>query len=130
MSNKRSLVFSSPNKSDKSEVLFSADSDFKFKQDIDWSSGMLITVPHHGSEENSFAYSRFRNETNGLLKKISWVRSDKRFRKRPGQSFRSAIGTKYCTICSNSTLPKQNVELITTNVEWVPRTPSVRKCSC
>lgn len=57
--NRTSLVFYSPQCP---AVLFTADSDLKFKQSISWTNGMIITAPHHGSIHNQNAYDRFSKE--------------------------------------------------------------------
>ena len=128
-SNKQSLVFVSPKDKTNSGVLFTADSDLSFGQAIPWYDGMIITSPHHGSESNNYAYARFLQET-GREIDVAWVRSDGKFMHRPGKSYLGVCGRKYCTICRQCKLPKQNVRMITlrSNNFWKP--VKTRKCRC
>jgi hypothetical protein len=105
--NEQSLVFMSPNKDGDPGVVFTADSKLSFCQQISWHDRIIITAPHHGSEANQHAYSRFKNETGGI--DVCWVRSDGRFLKRPGKSFVTINSRKFCTLCRNSALRKQDV---------------------
>jgi len=66
--NRTSLVFHSPRYP---AVLFTADSDLKFKQSISWTNGMIITAPHHGSIHNQNAYDRFSKEASSC--KPLWI---------------------------------------------------------
>lgn len=127
--NKHSLVFLSPNDEVSPGVLFTADSDLSFYQRIPWHDQMIITSPHHGSENNRNAYLRFNRETSGKLS-VVWVRSDRRSR-RPGKSYLKVKGDKYCTVCRGSILPKQNVQLAFSkfNNAWQPFN-NTRKCQC
>jgi len=127
-SNRESLVFMAPSTDDSPAILFTADSDLSFNQPISWTPGMLITAPHHGSEKNKKAYDRFRRETCSNIKDVTWVRSDGRFKGRPGPSYLQAPGTRYCTICRGSMLPKQNVRLVSQLNTWQPI--STRTCCC
>jgi len=83
--NKQSLVFISPSNEKEPAALFTADSDLNFSQPIPWSNGMIITAPHHGSENNANAYAQFIKGTSRNLYAV-WVRSDGRFKTRPGNS--------------------------------------------
>jgi hypothetical protein len=125
--NKRSLVFYSPDADDGPGVLFSADSDLSFSEAIPWHSGMIITTPHHGAESNASAYQRFRNETRFDLPVI-WVRSDGKYKNRPGPSYLGVSGRRFCTICRGSSIPKQNVYLVLQKGNWQP--VATRKCHC
>ena len=136
--NEKSLVFLAPEDSNRPGVLFTADSDFKLF-DIQHPSptlSMIVTTPHHGSEENENAYKKI----NGWHKNPSsliWVRSDQRNnilkKGRPGNSFLSVSGQKLCTIChppSNQT--KQVVKLSHSQsglVKWFWDS-NVRTCQC
>jgi hypothetical protein len=142
--NKQSLVFLGLEKKNKPGVLFTADSDFKLFN-IQYPSptlSMIITTPHHGSEENENAYkaiNSWHNNPNYLI----WVRSDqinnnlysphRLYRGRPGNSFLKLSGQKLCTICrppSNQT--KQAVKLSHSQsclVKWVGDS-NVRTCQC
>ena len=126
MSNKQSLVFMSPNEEDSPGVLFTADSELSFPQQIRWHNHMIITSPHHGSEHNNYAYKRFLNEAGGI--DVVWVRSDGKFAYRPGNSYLTVNGRKYCTWCRGTGLPKQNIQLILHNNIW--QHIHMRKCQC
>jgi len=70
-----------------SGVLFTADSDLR---DVDLPpnlSGAIITAPHHGSEANARAYSKVCARLGASQPGITWVRSDGRFRERPGPTY-------------------------------------------
>jgi len=128
--NKESLVFTSPEGNRGCDrVLFTADSDLKFRQAIPWRDKMIITSPHHGSEHNKHAYQRFRKETGNEME-VFWVRSDRKTVHRPGKSFLSVSGQKYCTLCRNSKLAKQSVRLSVNKnfTSWQP--VASRKCHC
>jgi hypothetical protein len=125
--NRESLVFQAPISNDHPPVLFTADSDLKFGQPIPNAPGMLVTAPHHGSEDNAYAYRRLSNPT-GPRPSLTWVRSDEETKKRPGKSYVSASGTKYCTACRPYNLSKQNVRLSLVSGQWVPA--SARTCCC
>ncbi|MGQ9507230.1 MAG: MBL fold metallo-hydrolase [Candidatus Bathycorpusculaceae bacterium] len=127
--NKQSLVFLSPKDNVSPGVLFTADSDLSFYQTIQWHDQMIITAPHHGSENNSYAYTRFIRETQGKLNVI-WVRSDRRLSHRPGISYLAASGDKYCTVCRGSRLPTQNVQLAFSRFNSVWQPINTRKCQC
>jgi len=88
---------------------------------------MIVTAPHHGSESNAYAYKRFWRETSGKISTI-WVRSDGRFKRRPGPSYLS-MPQRYCTLCRNSGYPKQHVQFIGSGGKWQP-VPGTRKCTC
>jgi hypothetical protein len=126
-SNKQSLVFMAPDKGDSPGALFTADSDLSFSQQIKWHDHMIITAPHHGSDANKAAYSRFSGETGGKLE-VSWVRSDGRFMKRPGKSYLTINNRKYCTLCRNCRLPKQDIKLVLVNNFWQPLGTHACKC--
>jgi hypothetical protein len=126
-SNRRSLVFLSPADDEKPAVLFTADSDLAFSQPIPWTSGMIVTAPHHGAEANKNAYERFARESGE--DDVIWVRSDGRFKARPGRSYLNAKGSRFCTLCRGSNAPKQDVRLILDSKRW--RTPVfTRRCWC
>jgi len=125
-SNKRSLVFLSPADDEKPAVLFTADSDLAFSQPIPWTSGMIVTAPHHGAEANKNAYERFARESGE--DDVIWVRSDGRFKARPGRSYLNAKGSRFCTLCRGSNAPKQDVRLILDSKRWTP--VFTRRCSC
>jgi hypothetical protein len=126
-SNKQSLVFLSPANNDGPAALFTADSDLRFCQPINWSEGMIITAPHHGSENNAYAYERFSKEVNNDHH-VVWVRSDGRFKARPGSSYLNVYGSHFCTLCRGSNTAKQDVRFIVASRNWKP--VSIRKCCC
>lgn len=125
-SNKQSLVFLSPADDEGPAILFTADSDLAFSQNIPWSDGMIITAPHHGAEANKNAYQRFARETRNKLDVI-WVRSDGRFKTRPGKSYLNAHGDRYCTLCRGRNDPKQDVRFEVDSGKWRPD-DSTKKC--
>jgi hypothetical protein len=126
--NKESLVFMCPSKKGIPSILFTADSDLKFNQPIGWSHGMLMTAPHHGSESNAEAYDRFRKDTSNTIEDVVWVRSDGRFKSRPGSSYLQSSGRHYCTLCRESNQPKQNLRFIPRSNIW--QSVCTRKCRC
>jgi hypothetical protein len=127
VSNRESLVFNSPGQNGDPGILFTADSDLSFCQQINWHDGMIVTAPHHGSEHNSGAYLRFNKDTQGKFS-INWVRSDGRYKSRPGTAFLALNGSKWCTLCRNHAKPKQSVRFVRLGKVWVPR--ATRKCRC
>lgn len=125
--NKESLVFMCPRGNGSPPILFTADSDLSFNQPISWGNGMLITAPHHGSEDNTNAYKRFRKDTNNAIEDVVWVRSDGRFKGRPGNSYLQSPGRRYCTLCRGGQL-KQNLRFISKPNIWQP--VSTKTCHC
>lgn len=109
ITNRQSLVFFSPT-SEGPGILLTADSDLNFSNPIPWNGqkGMIITAPHHGSESNKNAYLRYQNEmpVNGAN---VWVRSDGRFRSRPGSSYLNLKDDRFCTICRGPQQAKQDI---------------------
>ena len=127
--NKRSLVLISPsNRADCSPmILFTSDSDLRFQAPVNWEPGMIITAPHHGSEDNASAYERF-NKDASEKETVIWVRSDGRFKCRPGPSY-MGVSPRICTLCRGSSHHKQRVQLLGTHGQWNPA-PGVRACQC
>jgi hypothetical protein len=123
--NKESLVFHVAPTKKHPGVIFSGDSDsqFSFKPEI--GGNYLITAPHHGSESNSHAYTALES----ILKTACVVRSDGRYRSRPGRSFLSLPCKRYCTTCRGTSTLKQTVELVSKKSDWVA-SQSVRQCKC
>jgi hypothetical protein len=118
MANRQSLVFHSPSSSNAPAVLFSADSNFKFKQTIPCSHGMIITASHHGSKSNSNCYYLYENASSKHQNSI-WVRSDGCFRSRPGPWYLKIPSTqRYCTRCSPDFKSPQNIEFNANKSEW------------
>lgn len=123
VANAESLVFHAPAGNEPS-VLFCADSDLSF--DLPVRTGALVTAPHHGSESNSVAYGAVGK----VAPQVTWVRSDGRFQKRPGPTFREQLST-YCTRCRGKTAPGQVVRFA--SAESAPSwtvAQGVMACSC
>ena len=130
IANSQSLVLCSPQDSGAPAVLFTADSDLAFPNPVPWSDGMIITAPHHGSEANAAAYQRFLREMPNPTS-TAWVRSDGRFKSRPGQSFLSLRKDKvpvFCTFCRGALRPKQNLVFTASCQSWNP--VNTQLCSC
>jgi hypothetical protein len=132
VSNKESLVFWSPHTDRSPGVLFTADSDLS---GIDLSpqlAGAIATAPHHGSEANAKAYTAIARAMQGIPSSVTWVRSDGKYRSRPGQTYRGLSSRRYCTLCrrigSTSSL-KQGVHLFTQRGMWTRHRNTVA-CSC
>ena len=126
VSNKRSLCFAFLPASEAPPVLLAADSDLSFQAPIPWASGMIVTAPHHGSEANAKAYSRASQECPDP-NSIVWVRSDGRFRSRPGASFLRQ-SRRYCTRCRPYSQAVQEVHFVGNASSWRPR--RVKPCRC
>ena len=132
VSNKESLVFWSPSTKHHPGVLFTADSDLA---GIGLSPGLdraIATAPHHGSEANANAYGVVAAAApNGPLS-ITWVRSDGRYRGRPGSTYLGLASRRLCTICRHagglSTI-KQAVRLYSRGGAWIRHRASL-VCSC
>jgi hypothetical protein len=130
ITNKQSLVLCSPQDGEAPAVLFTSDSDLAFPNPIPWSDGMIITAPHHGSEANAESYQRFRRE---MLNPVStaWVRSDGRFKSRPGRSYlnlRAVNVPLFCTFCRGTLRPKQDLVFKASGQSWNP--VNTQPCSC
>jgi len=123
--NRRSLVFLSPGANVRSDILFTADSDLA--QEIPpLRPGSLATAPHHGSEANAAAYKQLK-----AVESLVLVRSDGRFKDRPGASFKEMAATKFCTLCNvsaNTSQLKQAV-VLEFNGSWRAITPTI-PCTC
>lgn len=90
--NKFSLVFEFYN-DDKPIITFSADSDFSFLGSKTYYNNIIVTAPHHGSENNSIVYKKIIGDN------IIWIRSDRKNRNRPCLDFKN-LSDKYCLSCS------------------------------
>jgi hypothetical protein len=115
--NKMSLVLYSPQNGCSPGVLFCADSDLKglrfrvYKND-------LITVPHHGSNDNRQAYEVINEMSNGYFDSLVWVRSDSlNCSSRPCQAFKNLESLKFCTNCKKIDI-KQSIEFYGYNQLW------------
>ncbi len=127
--NRQSLVFWAELE-DLPGVLFTADSDLNDIHLPANLSGAIVTAPHHGSQANANAYSVVATHRPGSLLPVTWVRSDGRFCGRPGRSYLSAPGRRFCTICRELHFgPKQAVRLSVIDGSWIP-TRRTRPCSC
>lgn len=132
VTNRESLVFWSPRADDFPGVLFNADSDLsgvKLPSNID---GAIATAPHHGSEANRNVYpvvAKSAADADSLI----WVRSDGRFKSRPGPGYLSVSGRRLCTMCrlpGGRSSPKRPVQLFARRGSWVRHSASPKKCEC
>lgn len=113
--NKESLVFYSPGISNLGNVLFSADSDFSFSQNLsNILNNTIITAPHHGSENNKNVYIKLNSTKNDDL---IFVRSDGKSKIRPGNTFKS-LNRKVCTLCNTGKSIKNDVIFSLKNGKW------------
>lgn len=133
VSNKESLVFWSPATEHHPGVLFTADSDLAGVGLPSQLDGAIATAPHHGSEANANAnaYAAVAAASNGSPS-ITWVRSDGRYRSRPGNTYVGLASRRLCTICrraGGSSTTKQTVCLYSRGGAWTRHRES-RVCSC
>jgi hypothetical protein len=131
VSNKESLVFWSPPAEHHPGVLFTADSDLANAVIPPGLDNAIVTSPHHGSEANSNAYSAVAAAMNGSSP-ITWVRSDGRYKSRPGSSYLNLTSRRLCTLCrrpTGSPTTKQTVHLYSRGGVWT-RHGSSQVCSC
>ncbi len=134
VANRRSLVFHSPGNSNRPAVLFTADSDLdgvKIPSDL---NKAIVSAPHHGSDANSAAYTRIRDALSSPdFQSIHWVRSDGRFRSRPGREYLGlGHAQRTCTICRLGPAEasvKQAIRFTSTGALWV-RDKGVSQCRC
>ncbi len=126
VSNKRSLCFEFRPTPENPAVLLTADSDLNFAAPIRWSEGMIVTAPHHGSEANAHAYNRASRESS-FAQSILWVRSDGKFRTRPGATFLRQT-QRYCTRCRPYNHPEQAVRFTVTAAGWIAN--RTQPCRC
>ena len=130
VTNRQSLVFCSPRDGTVPPILFTADSNLSFLSTVPWSAGMVVTAPHHGSESNAAAYKRFRCEMSDPTS-VVWIRSDGKFKSRPGPSFldlRASNVPVFCTLCRRASQPKQNLVFEISRRRWNP--VGTRACLC
>lgn len=129
--NKESLVFWSPPAECHPGVLFTADSDLAGVRLPRPLGGAIVTAPHHGSDDNAKAYGAVTVAAGNGAPSITWVRSDRKWGTRPGETYLRA-SCRFCTLCR---LPEKNwtekkaVRLDSHHGTWVPH-PATRKCSC
>ena len=125
VANRESLVFLNPPTETAPGVLFTADSDLQGVR-LPPLEHVIVTAPHHGSEANRGAYTRVARVA---MQSITWVRSDGRFRSRPGQAYLNRQERKVCTLCRGTPVPKQSVVFYARGARWV-RGKGVRTCGC
>lgn len=99
MENKFSLVFEFYN-DDKPIITFSADSDFSFLENKTYNNNIIVTAPHHGSENNSIVYRKIKGDN------IIWIRSDRKNKNRPCLDFKN-LPNKYCLSCAVKNYKKE-----------------------
>jgi metallo-beta-lactamase superfamily protein len=129
VANRESLVFRSPEDDDAPGVLFTADSDLAFSdRALKVHEGDLVTAPHHGSGNNANAYAVVERLA-GDCETLKWIRSDGRFRARPGQQYLARKAQAICTRCRGSSAVEQCIELTGANGTWTAL-PSVHACHC
>lgn len=126
VSNKRSVCFEFRSTPQNPAVLFTADSDLNFAAPITWSQSMIVTAPHHGSEANAVAYNRAGRES-PFAQSIVWVRSDGRFRSRPGATFLRQA-QRYCTRCRPYCHGQQAARFTATTAGWIPKRTNSCRC--
>jgi len=128
--NRESLVFWTGAGEGCRGVLFTADSDLDIDVGLPPSlDGFIVTAPHHGSEANKAVYQTVARRVSQDAV-VNWVRSDGRFRSRPGATYLAARGRRFCTICRTpQPVPKQAVEFFARSGAWV-RHKRTRPCAC
>lgn len=127
--NKESLVFFAEPGRGYPGVLFTADSDLKHTTLPPDLTHAIVTAPHHGSDANAPAYSAVGSSIGSACETIKWVRSDGRFRKRPGRSFLNTPSDRFCTRCRPNQGDSQAIRLTSDHGCWLPQR-GVRLCSC
>ncbi|MFG0584556.1 MBL fold metallo-hydrolase [Pseudomonas sp. zjy_9] len=132
VANRESLVFWAPPTKRMPGVLFTADSDLAKMSLPAGVENSLATAPHHGSESNADAYDAVMNAS-GDGKSVTWIRSDGRFLKRPGDAYLMKTTKRFCTLCRigtpPSSKPKQAVRMFTSKGKWV-RHKECHPCAC
>lgn len=132
VSNKQSLVFWSPPTDQHPGVLFTADSDLAGIRLPFHLRDAIATAPHHGSDANASAYASVESAARRDFSSITWVRSDGRYRSRPGNTYLELSSRRLCTICRLdpcTSTPKQQVHLFSRRTVWA-RHPKSRICLC
>jgi hypothetical protein len=132
VSNKESLVFWSPPTQLHPGVLFTADSDLSGISLPPKLPGAIATAPHHGSEANAKAYKTITNAFQQDPPSVTWVRSDGRYKNRPGKTYLNLSSRRLCTLCrvgSGWVSKKQAVHLFSQGGVWTRHQATV-KCSC
>jgi hypothetical protein len=132
VSNKQSLVFWSPPADQQPGVLFTADSDLAGCPLPSQFRGALVTAPHHGSEANAQAYREVASAAHQFDSTITWIRSDGRYRSRPGSTYLAISTRRFCTICRRSSsfsTSKQAVQFFSRQGSWVRHSDTLT-CMC
>lgn len=127
-SNRESLVFYFNRTINGPGVLFSADSDFSFNQNVPLDEGLLVTAPHHGSEANKHCYDRLITQSTDSVSSIILIRSDCKTQNRPGKTYRNVHNKKKCTLCNPIIKEKKEVIFTYKNSYWKPSSPNY--CTC
>lgn len=128
VSNKESLVFWSPRTNQHPGVLFTADSDLSGVRLPNQLNDAIATAPHHGSEANAKAYAVVATAAQQHSPSIMWVRSDGRYRCRPGPTYLSLLSRRFCTLCRSVSFPKQPVHFLAQGGLWTPQ--NTLPCQC
>jgi|TARA_B110000211_G_scaffold192920_1_gene220415 beta-lactamase superfamily II metal-dependent hydrolase len=127
--NKESLVFHSPTENGRANVLFSADSDLAFNSNLQKvGADSIITAPHHGSEHNKNAYQELTNN-NVITNESILIRSDGKYKSRPGNSYLQSVAKRACTLCRPYITPKQNVIFESNGKGWLA-SKDLNWCKC
>lgn len=132
VSNRESLVFWSLPTAHHPGVLFTADSDLANVGLPSQLDRAIITAPHHGSEANANAYKAVAAYASNNSSSITWVRSDGRYRNRPGSTYLGLVSRRLCTLCRRAgggSTAKQIVCLYSRGGAWT-RHQASRVCSC
>lgn len=130
--NRESLVLYSPETSSAPAVLFCADSGLDRVGTLPGGPSMLITAPHHGSNDkaNVAAYAKLASAHPTDCNDWTWVRSDKRFasgRPRPCASYLKQR-RRYCTNC-RGTYQSRDIRFHGAGTTWIPDPPT-NGCNC
>jgi hypothetical protein len=128
VSNKQSLVFWRHPTGDHPGILFTADSDLAGIMLPKQLDGAIVTAPHHGSEANANAYRAVRAANPQNAVSITWVRSDGKYRSRPGPSFLNLSSRRVCTRCRNVASTEQPIRLFSRAGTWVRQ--RTKPCQC
>lgn len=127
--NKESLVFHSPTESGRANVLFNADSDLAFNYNLqNVGSDSIITAPHHGSEHNKNAYQELA-KLNVITDESILIRSDGKYKSRPGNSYLKSVAKRACTLCRPFITPKQNIVFESDGKGW-KASEGLNWCKC
>jgi beta-lactamase superfamily II metal-dependent hydrolase len=131
MANKESLAFWAPRENN-GGVLFTADTDLSGVDLRRLRGKPIVTVPHHGSEDNSGAIAAVlalfaSHEVHPL-----WVRSDSQNTKRPGPAYLALPkSTRHCTVCRGAQVGsgQEAIKFHSRGGTWV-RSHGTKQCTC